>query len=375
MDKRLTNKIMVTKPLIPPIIELLPYLSKIWDSGNITNGGQFVKLLEYEVGNYLGVRYLSLFSNGMLALTLALKALKLKGKVITSPFTHIATTQAIYWNNLKPIFVDINESSLNIDTYQIEKSIGPDTCAILPVHIFGNPCEIEEINRISEKYHLKVIYDAAHCFGVKSDGKSVCNHGDLSVLSFHATKVFNCIEGGAVICNNEQIKSELDALGNFGMNKNRQISSYGLNAKMNELQAAYGLANLKYVDEAIKKRKAATRLYRELLKTVNGITILNEQPNVDYNYCYFPIIINPAVFGTSVETVQAHLEDHGVYPKRYFYPLITSFDIFRNYQTNELPVAESISKNIICLPLSDIIQQDEIKYIVDLIAQLHERNG
>jgi len=374
MSDRLPNKLMVTKPLIPPMPELEKYLDAIWASGILTNRGKSLKMLETELCDYLGVRNLSLVSSGTLALALSLKALGLKGKIITTPFTHIATALAIYWNNLTPVFIDIDRSNLTLNPDQLKNSIEADTCAILPVHVFGNPCDAEKIHEIAQSNKLKLVYDAAHSFGVKLKGKSICIHGDMSVISFHATKVFSCIEGGAVVCRNEKTKRKIDALSNFGMNENSEPVGYGLNAKMNELQAAFGLATLKYVDEAIRKRKEAVSLYKKLFEAINGISCLAEQADVDYNYCYFPIIIDPEVFGASMEKILLFLQDHNIFPKRYFYPLITDSSLFKKYKTHKLPVSESISKNIICLPLSDKTQMVEITYIVRLFDKLYKIN-
>lgn len=306
------NNILVTSPLLPPIKDLLPYIQDIWNSRMVTNRGEICKKFEKSLCEYLGVEFVSLFSSATMALTLALKSLKLKGEIITTPFTFIATAQAIYWNNLKPVFVDIDRTSLNIDLKEVEKAISPDTCAILPVHVFGQPCDVAGIERISKKYNLKVVYDAAHCFNVKLNGKSVCLCGDLSVLSFHATKVFNSIEGGAVISHSEEAKKTLDALGNVGIDENCQISQYGLNARMNELQAACGLVNLRYIDDAIRKRKLSANIYRNSLKGIDGITMICEYGDTCYNYSYFPIIIDSGVFGATAEEVCIFLDRKSV---------------------------------------------------------------
>jgi dTDP-4-amino-4,6-dideoxygalactose transaminase len=369
-SKKLNKKILVTKPLTPPIKELIPYLEEIWKSGLLTNGGEMLEEFEKELRKYLRVEHICLLSSGTLALTLALKAMNLKGEVITTPFTHVSTSQAIYWNNLKPVFVDIDAADLNIDTNAIERAITSETSAILPVHVFGNPCKVEDINKLAQKYHLKVIYDAAHCFGVEFNGEPIGNFGDLSVLSFHATKVFNSIEGGAIICQDAQTKKDIDILKNNGIDTNGQLKGYGLNAKMNEIQAAYGLVQLKHVDKAIENRNAATMRYRVLLSEIKGVTLLNEQELVKYNYSYFPVIINSTLFGSTVDEIVAFLESNNIYPKRYFYPLVSDFNEFSIYKINDFPIAEHISKNIICLPLSHEIQSSEIEYIVSLIFQL-----
>lgn len=371
--RKYDKRILVTKPFMPPLVELIPFLEEIWESGFLTNGGLMHEEFEKELGKYLGVEHICLLSSGTLALTIALKSLNLKGEVITTPFTHVSTAQAIYWNNLKPVFVDINEADLNIDTIEIERAITPKTSAILPVHIFGNPCKVEEINKLAQKYNLKVIYDAAHCFGVEFKGESICNFGDLSVLSFHATKVFNTIEGGAIVCRNEWTKKYIDALKNNGIDTNGQLMGYGLNAKMNEIQAAFGLVQLQHVNKAITSRKSATEKYRELLSGLKGLTVLGENEFVKYTYSYFPIVINSTEFGSTVENIVAYLEANGVFPKRYFYPLVSDYKEFNIYRRINLPIAESIAENIICLPLSHDIQSDEIEYIVSLLFQMHKQ--
>jgi dTDP-4-amino-4,6-dideoxygalactose transaminase len=374
MNKNINKKkIFSTKPLLPPLVELIPYLERIWESGIITNCGYEHQEFEKELCNYLDVKYISLFSSGTMALTIALKALDLKGEVITTPFTHVATAQAIYWNNLKPVFVDINESDLNIDISKIESAITPDTCAILPVHIFGNPCNIHEISKISQKHHLKVIYDAAHCFGMTIRGESICNFGDLTVLSFHATKVFNSIEGGAIVCHNESMKKYIDALKNTGLNKNQQLIGYGLNAKMNEVQSAYGRVLLKHVSQAIEKRNFATKRYMELLRNIQGISFIDEQIEVKYNYSYFPILIEPTEFGVSRDEIIKYFESKNIFLKKYFCPLVSDYNEFKKYTTDNLPVAEEISKNIVCLPLSHEIQPFEIELVVCYLIEIQKK--
>jgi dTDP-4-amino-4,6-dideoxygalactose transaminase len=359
------NKIIhFNRPLVPDIADLQPYLDKIVSSRLLTNNGPVHDEFEEKLSKYLGVSYISLFSSGTLALALALKALELKGEVITTPFTSVATIQAIYWNNLIPVFVDIDETDLNISVAEIEKAITPNSCAILPVHIFGNPCEVEQIQKIADKYNLKVIYDAAHCFGVDLNGETLIKYGDLSVLSFHATKVFNTIEGGAVISHDEKTKKYLDALKNTGLNGGFQLMGYGLNAKMNEFQAAFGLTLLKYTGDAIVKRRNATIQYWELLQNRIGLKFLTEKEGVKYNYGYFPVIIDPDDFGTTRDEVCDFLLEKMIYSKKYFYPLVSDFKEFSRFKTRPLPVAEKIARNILCLPLYHDITDDDIQCIV-----------
>jgi len=356
------------RPLVPDMKDLQPYLERILSSRVLTNTGPVHDEFEEELCKYLEASYISLFSSGTLALTLALKALDLKGEVITTPFTSVATIQAIYWNNLTPVFVDIDESDLNISVAEIEKAITPETCAILPVHIFGNPCDVRQIGKIADKHRLKVIYDAAHCFGVDWKGETVCKHGDLSVLSFHATKVFNTIEGGAVISHDRETKKYLDALKNTGLNGAYQVVGCGLNAKMNELQAAFGLARLKYVENAISSRRAATLMYRALLKNVKGLRLLAEKEGVKYNYAYFPVLIDPVEFGATRDETADLLLSRNIYTKKYFYPLVSQFAGFSRFNSSPLPVAERVAQNTLCLPLYHNISEQEINYVVKVLT-------
>lgn len=373
MGKRKHQKeILIMKPFMPPLQEFQPYLDRIWASRRLTNNGPIHTELEKALCDFLGVKYISLFSSGTMALTIALKSLKLKGEVITTPYTSPATVQAIHWNNLKPVFADINGSDLNIDVSEIERNITVDTCAILPVHIFGNPCHTDQIKALAEKYSLKVVYDAAHCFGVKIKGESICNFGDLSILSFHATKVFNSFEGGAVICHDEKTKRYLDVLKNTGLTPEHKIAGYGLNAKLNEIQAAFGLIQLNHVDEVIRKRKKASARYKELLKDLKGVELIPENRLVTYNHSYFPLMINSGEFGVSCEEVMAFLQANNIYARRYFYPLLTGYPEFSNFKANELPVAERLSANILCLPLYHDITNGEITMIAGLLHQFQQ---
>lgn len=367
------KEIQTTKPLLPPLAELMPYLEQIWDSDILTNGGEVHAKFEQALCKHLGTEYISLVSNGTLALILALKALKLNGEVITTPFTHISTIQAIYWNNLKPVFVDINEADFNIDVSAIEKAITPNTTAILPVHVFGNPCKVDEIDKIAKKYNLKVIYDAAHCFGVELNNNSVLNYGDISIISFHATKVFNCIEGGAIICRDRAMKVYLDALKNSGIDSDFQSVGYGFNAKLNEIQAAYGLVQLNHVNKAIEHRQIIARKYRELFINFEAVFLIDEQERINYNYSYFPIIINSNKFGKSRDQIVDYLKENKINTKKYFYPLVSDFKEFNRFKKTALPVAEQVANNIICLPLSHKIQIYEVGLIVNLLKKLYNK--
>jgi dTDP-4-amino-4,6-dideoxygalactose transaminase len=285
------KKITVTQPFLPPLEEFIPYLQQIWDNKWLTNNGPLHQQLEQELSDYLGVKYISLFSNGTLALISALQALNIQGEVITTPFSFVATTHSLWWNKITPVFVDVEPEYLNLDPDKIEAAITPLTTAIMPVHVYGNPCQMDKIKRIADKYGLKVIYDAAHAFGVKKEGNSILNQGDLSVLSFHATKVYSTIEGGAIICHTPEMKHHIDNLKNFGFRGETVVEEPGINAKLNEVQAAYGLLQLKYVDEFIDKRKKITELYRDLLKDIKGIRFLNDMEGISHGYSYFPILI------------------------------------------------------------------------------------
>lgn len=371
---RKDDDIALMKPYLPPLPEFQIYLERIWESRRMTNRGSIHSEFEKALCDYLGVKYICLFANGTLALLMALKALNLKGEVITTPYTYIATSQAIYWNNLKPVFADINETDLNLNISGIERAITQDTCAILPVHIFGNPCNTDKINELAHKHNLKVIYDAAHCFGVEFRGESICNFGDLSVLSFHATKVFNSFEGGAIICHDEITKKYIDALGNNGYSNDKKLSGYGLNAKMNEMQAAFGLVQLKYVDKVIAGRKVASESYRFLLKDIPGLRMPDEMEFVKYNYSYFPVIIDHMEFGASRDDLFGFLKKRNIETRKYFYPLVSDYKEFKTSSTNDLSVAVKIAGSILCIPLFHDISSEELEFVADSIILLHEKS-
>lgn len=365
------NKIYVTQPAMPPLEEFIPYLEQIWNNKWLTNNGPFHQQFEKKLADYLGVKYLSLFSNGTLALITALQALRITGEVITTPFSFVATTHSLWWNNIKPVFVDIEENCYNLDPAKIEAAITPQTTAIMPVHVYGNPCNVEEIQRIADVYGLRVIYDAAHAFGVKKGGQSVLNWGDLSILSFHATKVYNTIEGGAIVCQDEKTKQRIDLLKNFGFRNEVTVIEPGINAKMNELQAAYGSLQLKYVDGYIVKRKEITSLYKELLTGVAGISFIEDsRSDVEYNYAYFPIRVNTAEYGISRDDLYQKMQEHDIFGRRYFYPLISDFPTYKGMpsaKADNLPVATQVAKEIICLPIYPHLEESEIRKICDII--------
>lgn len=363
--------IYVTQPALPPLEEFTEYLKTIWDSKILTNNGPFHQQFERELADYLGVKYLSVFANGTLALITALQALRITGEVITTPFSFVATTHSLWWNNIKPVFVDIEPEFFTLDPEKIESAITPQTTAIMPVHVYGNPCRMSEIQKISDTYGLKVIYDAAHAFGVKINGNSVLNFGDLSILSFHATKVFNTIEGGAIICPDEKVKKRIDFLKNFGFAGETTVIEPGINAKMNEVQAAYGLLQLKYVDQYIAKRREIAELYRDKLSDIKGIRILYDIENVRHSYTYFPILIDAKLFGASRDEVYERLKAHNIYGRRYFYPLISQFPTYRSLASANkanLPIAEDVANQVLCLPIYPDLDRETAIRISQMIV-------
>ena len=366
------EKILVTQPLLPPLEEFTPYLEKIWESKWLTNNGQFHQQLEQALCEYLGVKHICLFSNGTLALITALQALRITGEVITTPFSFVATTHALWWNNIKPVFADIEPHTYNLDPEKVEAAITPNTTAIMPVHVYGNPCKLEAFQQIADTYNLKLIYDAAHAFGVEVNGQSVLNFGDLSVLSFHATKVFNTFEGGAIVCHDEKMKLHIDDLKNFGFRGETTVIAPGINAKMNELQAAFGLLQLKYIDEAREKRKQIAETYREELAGIKGIHCLNDLPDTKHAYSYFPILVEEQEYGMSRDELYAKLKENNIFSRRYFYPLISNFPTYRGLTSankDNLPAANDIAEKVLCLPIHPQLEKATIKRIVELITK------
>jgi dTDP-4-amino-4,6-dideoxygalactose transaminase len=362
--------IFVAQPALPPLEEYTEYLKKIWENKIITNNGPFHREFEQALAKYLGVKYISVFANGTLALVIALHALRITGEVITTPFSFVATTHALWWNNIKPVFVDIEPQYLNLDPNKIEAAITCSTTAIMPVHVYGNPCKMDEIQQIADKHGIKVIYDAAHAFGVKINGNSILNLGDLSILSFHATKVFSSIEGGAIICHNEAMKHHIDNLKNFGFRGETVVEEPGINAKLNEFQAAFGLLQLKYVDSYITRRKEITNLYRLLLKDVPGLSFLKDIDNVVHTYSYFPIFLDEKVFGLSRDSLYEKLKENNIHGRRYFYPLISSFEPYRELLSaayENLPVANKVALQVLCLPIYVELGEEAIHSICNII--------
>ncbi|WP_076591587.1 DegT/DnrJ/EryC1/StrS family aminotransferase [Herminiimonas arsenitoxidans] len=363
------KKLHVTEPYLPPLEEFIPYLEQIWESKWLTNNGQFHQELEQALCDYLGVKHLALFSNGTLALVTALQALRIGGEVITTPYSFVATTHALNWNGIKPVFVDIDPLTFNIDPSKIEAAITPQTTAILPVHVYGNPCATDEIQVIADKYGLKVIYDAAHAFGTRHEGQSILGAGDLSVLSFHATKVFNTFEGGAIICPDAKTKQRIDHLKNFGFADEVTVVAPGINAKMNEMQAAFGLLQLKHMDKVFTERRRIDQTYRSTLQGIKGLHLPQIPPQVDRNYAYFPVLIdNDFPFGR--DALYDKLRAQNIFARRYFYPLISEFQPYRNLPSackDNLPVATQLAQQVLCLPIYPNLSHAEQMSIINAL--------
>ena len=369
MDKKL---ITVTSPLLPNLDDFHEELKKIWDSKWITNNGSYHKKLEAALAEYLGVPYVSLFTNGTLPLLTALQALRITGEVITTPYSFVATTHSIWWNGCKPVFVDIDPTTGNINPDLIEAAITPKTTAIMPVHVYGKPCDTKRIQEIADTYGLKVIYDAAHAFGVKVNGESILNAGDMSTLSFHATKVFNTIEGGAMIMHDAETKKRIDYLKNFGFAGETTVVGPGINSKMDEMRSAYGLLNLKQVDAAIEARHQVAIKYREALRDVEGITFFDDMPGVRHNYSYFPIFIDEKAYGTSRDALYAKMKEANILGRRYFYPLISDFSTYRGLESanpSNLPNAHKMADSVLCLPMHHALSEEEIEHIINVIKK------
>jgi len=364
--------ITVTSPLLPNLDEFTDSLKEIWGSKWITNNGQFHQKLEAALAEYLKVPYVSLFTNGTLPLLTALQALRITGEVITTPYSFVATTHALWWNGIKPVFVDIDPSTGNIDPQKIEAAITPRTTAILPVHVYGKPCDTEAIQAIADKYGLKVIYDAAHAFGVEVNGESLLNAGDMSTLSFHATKVFNTIEGGAMVMHDEKTKQRIDYLKNFGFANEIEVVGPGINSKMDEIRSAYGLLNLKQVDAAIAARQKVAVAYRKALRNVDGISFWDDMPGVRHNYSYFPIFIDAEKYGMTRDELYMKMKDQGVWSRRYFYPLISEFSTYRGLESSRpenLPNAHRMADTVICLPMHHVLSENDLNRIINSIIK------
>lgn len=361
--------LFVTQPYLPPLQEFIPYLEQIWDNKILTNGGPFHERLEQALCDYLGVKHISLFTNGTIALVTALQALRITGEVITTPYSFVATAHSLLWNGIKPVFVDVDPATLNLDPSHIEAAITPHTTAIMPVHCYGQPCDVEAIQAIADTYNLKVIYDAAHAFGVRCASGSVLNHGDLSVLSFHATKVFNTFEGGAIVSPDAKTKLRIDRLKNFGYVDETTVVAPGINGKMSEVNAAFGLLQLKHVDTAIARRKNIDTTYREALQGIRGIRALNGIAPTVANYAYFPVLVEPQ-YPLGREALYQRLKDDGIFARRYFYPLITNFPMYRDLPSahrDNLPVANNAATEVICLPLYPALTPQDVERVVSIL--------
>lgn len=367
------NKLItVTSPLLPNLSDFNEFLQQIWDSKWITNNGSFHKQLEKELANYLKVPYISLFTNGTLPLITALQALRITGEVITTPYSFVATTHSLWWNGCKPVFVDIDPATGNIDPDKIEAAITPQTQAIMPVHVYGKPCDTKRIQEIADKYGLKVIYDAAHAFGVEVNGESIMNAGDMSTLSFHATKVYNTIEGGALVMHDEKTKKRIDYLKNFGFAGETEVVAPGINSKMDEMRAAYGLLNLRQVDDAIEARHQVAVQYREVLRPIDGITFMDDMPGVKHNYSYFPIFIDSEKYGMTRDELYVKMKERNVLGRRYFYPLISEFSTYRGLSSSNkenLPNAHKMADSVLCLPMHHELSKEDIERILAIILK------
>ena len=364
--------ITVTSPLLPPLEEFHELLKDIWQRKWITNNGHYHQELEKALAEYLGVPYISLFTNGTLPLITALQALRITGEVITTPYSFVATTHSIWWNGIRPVFVDVDPLTGNLDPNKIEAAITPKTTAIMPVHVYGTPCDTESIQKIVDKYGLKVIYDAAHAFGVRVNGESVLKAGDISTLSFHATKTYNTVEGGALICHDAAMKQRIDHLKNFGFAGETEVVAPGINSKMDEVRSAYGLLSLKYVNAAIEARRKLAEQYRKSLRGIPGLRIMEDIPGVTHNYSYFPVFINANQYGETRDELYFRLQKYGILGRRYFYPLISTFSTYRGLPSataSNLPVATRMANEVICLPLHHELRADEVDKICSLICK------
>lgn len=364
--------IQVTQPHLPDLKDFIVSLEKIWENKWLTNNGEFHQEFERRLAEYLGVKYISVFNNGTLALITALKALNIKGEVITTPYSFVATSHALHWNGIIPVFADIDPIFGNVDPEEIEKHITPNTTAILPVQVYGNPTNNEKITKIAKDHNLKVINDSAHAFGVKKDNDSILLSGDLSILSFHATKTFNTIEGGAIICHDKEMKDRIDDLKNFGFKDEVTVISHGINAKMNELQAAFGLLELKSIDEQIEKRGKIAKQYRNELSNIEGLRFLMDIDGIKHNYSYFPIFISKN-FGISRDRFYLYLKENNVFCRRYFYPLISNFPVYDHLPSSSkknLSTANTLSDQVLCLPIYSELSEKEVIYICNLIKKI-----
>ncbi len=365
----MTQPIYVTQPFLPPLEDFIPYLQQIWGSKILTNGGPFHQQLESALCDYLGVRHLALFANGTIALVTALQALRITGEVITTPYSFVATAHSLLWNGIKPVFVDIEPNTLNLDPKRIEAAITPHTTAIMPVHVYGHSCDVDAIQKIADNYNLRVIYDAAHAFGVQDQRGSVLRHGDLAVLSFHATKVFNTFEGGAIVCPDARTKLRIDQLKNFGFVDELTVVAPGINGKMSEINAAFGMLQLEHIGAALARRKEIDVEYRLQFGRIKGVRCLNDAGESVSNYAYFPILVQPD-YPLSRDALYEKLKEAGIHGRRYFYPLISDFPMYRGMpsaQRSNLPVAADASDKVLCLPIYPALQAPDQQRVIDII--------
>ena len=361
------DKIYVTQPFLPPLEEMTAYMERIWENRWLTNNGEFHRQLETELSNFLGVPYVSLFANGTLALLTALQVLDIQGEVITTPYTFVASSNALVWNNLKPVFVDVESEYCNLDPRKIEEAITENTTAIMPVHVYGNPCNHDAISKVAQKHNLKVIYDAAHAFGVKEEGQSILNYGDLSVLSFHATKVFNTFEGGAIVSHSEEMKRHIDDLKNFGFRGETKVVLPGINGKMNEVQAAMGLVQLSHFEEVRNKRLAIYDKYVRGVSDVKGVSYILPKENVMSNGAYFPVFIGKD-YPVSRDELYDKLKEDGIFARRYFYPLVPDFEAYNELgRSSDLSIARRVSDSVLCLPIYPDLSFEDVERVVKLI--------
>lgn len=363
------KNIPVTQPFLPDLSEFIPYLEEIWDNKWLTNNGPFHQRLEKELCEYLGVEHISLFNNATIALITALQALRISGEVITTPYSFIATSHSILWNGLKPVFVDIDPKTFNIDPKKIEAAVTPNTTAIMPVHCYSSPCDVEAIQEIADNYGLRVIYDAAHAFGVNYKGQSILRFGDMSILSFHATKVFNTFEGGAIICQDAKTKQRIDRLKNFGIADELTVTAPGINGKMSEINAAFGLVQLKHINSAIQQRQRIDQLYREELANIDGITVPFASEFSNSNYSYFPVLIERE-FRLTRDELYLELKRNNILSRRYFYPLISNMPMYRGFESaalDNLPNSNSVSDRVLCLPIFNELEKDDFARVISVI--------
>jgi len=364
------KNITVTQPFLPPLNKFIPYLKDIWKRKWLTNNGFYHQELEKALCEYLNISYISVFSNGTLPLMVALEALDIKGEVITTPYSFVATTHSLWWNGIKPVFVDVEEKTCNLNPDKIENAITSKTTAIMPVHVYGTPCNTEAIKKIANKHGLRIIYDAAHAFGVEENGKSILSFGDITTLSFHATKTYNTAEGGALVCNDAQTKQKIDQLKNFGFASETDVIMPGINGKMDEIRAALGLLNLKYIDNTIVKRQKISQYYQNELKEVSGIKIMDEYPNIKSNYSYFPIFIRKNEYGMSRDELYEKLKQNNIFGRRYFYPLISAFSPYCDLDSSapqNLPIAHKLADSVLCLPIYADLDLKDVNRICEII--------